>query len=92
MEGQLQRCKKPVQIRGLNRNHNRDLKNLFKGTATWASGNPGPFPNFYAGLLGKGMKPDMARLTLARKIAAITLRVWNRGERFDVTHLKPQTA
>ena len=30
--------------------------------------------------------------TLARKIAAITLRVWKRGERFDVKHLKPQTA
>ena len=91
VEGQLQRCKKPVQIRGLNRNHNRDLKNLFKGTATWASGNPGPFQDFYAGLLGKGMKPEMARLTLARKIAAITLRVWKRGERFDVKHLKPQS-
>ena len=92
VEGQLQRCKKPVQVRGLNRNHNHDLKNVFKGTATWASGNPGPFQNFYAGLLSKGMKPEMARLTLARKIAAITLRVWKRGERFDVQHLKPQTA
>lgn len=92
VEGQLQRCKKPVRIRGLNRNHNHDLKNVFKGTATWASGNPGPFQDFYAGLLGKGMKPEMARLTLARKIAAITLRVWKRGERFDVKHLKLQTA
>jgi transposase len=29
LKGELQRCKKPVQIRGLNRNHNRDLKNAF---------------------------------------------------------------
>jgi hypothetical protein len=29
------------------------------------------------------MKPDMARLTLARKIAAITLTLWKKGERFD---------
>ena len=25
----------------------------------------------------------MARLTLARKIAAITLEIWKKGERFD---------
>src|ERR1700693_6199890 len=31
VEGQLQRAKKPVLIRGLNRNCNHDLKNLFKG-------------------------------------------------------------
>jgi hypothetical protein len=31
-------------------------------------------------------------LTLARKIAAITLIVWKKGERFDAKHLKPQTA
>ena len=92
VEGQLQRSKKPVQLRGLNRNHNRDLKNVFKATATWASIHPGPFQDFYVGLLGKGMKPEMARLTLARKIAAITLRIWKKGERFDVKHLKPQAA
>jgi len=34
----------------------------------------------------------MARLTLARKIAAITLMVWKKGVRFDAKHLKPQTA
>jgi transposase len=92
VDGQLQRSKKPVQLRGLNRNHNHDLKNVFKGTATWASIHPGPFQDFYVGLLGKGMKPEMARLTLARKIAAISLRIWKRGERFDAEHLKPQAA
>jgi hypothetical protein len=34
----------------------------------------------------------MARLTLARKIAAITLALWKKGERFDATQLKPQAA
>ena len=33
----------------------------------------GPLHDFYAGLLAKDMRPEMARLTLARKIAAITL-------------------
>jgi hypothetical protein len=40
----------------------------------------------------QGMRPEMARLTLARKIAAITLIVWKKGVHFDVQHLKPQTA
>jgi len=29
------------------------------------------------------MKPEMARLTLARKIAAIALTLWKKEERFD---------
>jgi hypothetical protein len=34
----------------------------------------------------------MARLTLARKIAAISLIVWKKGARFDARYLNPQTA
>jgi hypothetical protein len=40
----------------------------------------------------RGMKPTMARLTLARKIAAITLLVWKKGAGFDAEHLKQQAA
>src|ERR1700727_2610542 len=90
--GQLQRSKKPQQIRGLNQNHNHEMKRIFKSTAMSASRCAGPLQDFYAGLLAKGMKPDMARLTLARKIAAITLTLWKKGERFDAEHLKSQAA
>ena len=38
-----------------------------------ASTAAGPLHDFYETLLAKGRKPTMARLTLARKIAAITL-------------------
>ena len=34
----------------------------------------------------------MARLTLARKIAAITLTLWKRGEGFDAEQLKAARA
>ena len=91
-EGQLRRSKKLVSIRGLNKDHNHDLKGLFKATATMASMRPGPFREFYLGLLAKGMKPAMARLTLARKIAAITLTLWKKGESFDAEKLKQQAA
>jgi len=37
IKGELKRAKKPVSIRGLNRNHNHDLKNLFKSAATIAA-------------------------------------------------------
>jgi transposase len=92
VEGELQRAKKQISIRGLSRNHNHDLKNVFKSAATVAAAKPGPFQEFYDVLVAKGMKPEMARLTLARKIAAITLTVWKKGARFDAKYLKPQTA
>jgi transposase len=90
--GQLQRTKKVLAIRGLNRNHNHDLKNIFKGAATRAASTAGPFQDFYQACVSRGMKPHLARLTLARKIAAITLLVWKKGVRFDAEHLKPQAA
>jgi len=37
------------------------------------------FREFYLGLLKKNMQPEMARLTLARKIAAITLKILEEG-------------
>lgn len=66
--GQLQPSKRPPALRGLNVNHNHDLKNLFKSAATQASASPDPLGEFYKNLLATGMKPSMARLTLARKL------------------------
>jgi transposase len=91
-EGQLQRSRKPATVRGLNKDHNHDLKDIFKGAATRVSGSRGPLRDFYENLLAKGRKPTMARLTLARKIAAITLIVWKKEVRFDANYLKSQAA
>jgi len=74
------------------RNCNHGLKNLFKGAAAVASSKPGHFREFYTSSVAKGMRPEMARLTLARKIATIVLIVWKKGVSFDAHHLKPQTA
>jgi transposase len=90
--GELQRSKKPQQLRGLNRNHNHQMKEVFKSTATSATRTAGPFKDFYAGLLAKGMKPEIARLTLARKIAAIALTIWKKGASFDANQLNVQAA
>ncbi len=92
VKGQVRRRKKQVWIRGLNRDYNHDLKGLFKAAAIRASVQPGPFQEFYQRSLAKGIKPTMVRLTLARKIAAITLTLWKKGENFDAEKLKPQAA
>ena len=90
--GQIHRTKRPASIRGLNLNHNHDLKHIFKGAAIRAAMTAGPLQDFYAAMVARGMKPSMARLTLARKIAAITLLVWKKGVRFDPEYLKQQAA
>ena len=90
--GHLQHAKRPPALRGLNQNHNHDLKAVFKSAATAASASAGPFGEFYAALLAKGMRPSMARLTVARKMAAIVLSMWKKGERFDPALLKQQAS
>ena len=59
---------------------------------TRASVKPGPFQEFYQRSLAKGIKPTMVRLALARKIAAITLTLWKKGEDFDIQKLNSQAA
>ena len=92
VDGQLQRSKKPQQVRGLNQNHNHAMKEIFNSAALSAALRAGPFQDFYEGLLTKGIKPELARLTLARKIAAITLTLWKKGEHFDAKYVKSQAA
>jgi transposase len=54
VRGQLERKKKHIEIRGLNKNCNHHLKSLFKSAAVVASSKPGPFEEFYAVLVAKG--------------------------------------
>ena len=67
VRGKVQRNRERITVRGLNDNHNRELKNLFKSAALSASTHPGPLYDFYGARVEKGMRPTMARLTLARK-------------------------
>jgi hypothetical protein len=53
VNGQLQRSKKPQQVRGLNQNHNHVMKEIFKSAALSATGSAGPFQDFYTGLLAR---------------------------------------
>src|SRR3989454_1969690 len=92
VRGKLQRNRERFTVPGLNHNHNHDLKNLFQGAAISASTRPGPLCDFYVALVEKGMRPTMARLTLTRKVAAITLTIWKKGAEFDAKQLHRQAA
>ena len=72
-----------MAVRGLNRNHNHELKEIFKSAALRASRLPGPWQEFFTARVAQGMKPELARLTLARKLAALTLAVWKKGVEHD---------
>lgn len=85
----VRRRRKPL-TRGLNKNHNRVLKDVFKSTATSAIGRAGEFQDLYRAMVARGMREDMARLTLARKFAALTLRLWKTGEPYDPAKLTVQ--
>jgi transposase len=86
--------KAPIQqTRGLNKNCNRTLKNIFKGAATTViiQGHDEPLYQHYQSLLDGGTKPNLAKLTIARQIAAITLALWRDKEVYDPRRLAAGT-
>ena len=89
-DGKLRRRKRSPLTRGLNRNHNPTLKMVFKGAATSAIAKPGPLRELYQATLARGVKEDLAKVTLARKIAAVVLRLWKRGELWEPEKLTMQ--
>lgn len=82
VDGQRRRRKRPVRTRGLNKNFNRTLKAVFKGAAKTVIARD-PFKQYYQRLIDKNIRPEMAKLTVARKISAITLAILKSGEKFD---------
>jgi transposase len=91
VDGVLRRSRRPIATRGLNRNHNHLLKRVFKNAATSAC-HSGPFKAAYDTRVQQGMDPSLARLTIARQLAAITLAIWKRGEQFSPERMKQQAA
>lgn len=88
--GKLQRSRKAPRTRGLNRNHHPLLKAVFKGAANAAASIPGPLRDYYQASVARGVDKELAKVTLARKIAAVALRLWKKGESFDPKKLTMQ--
>jgi transposase len=90
VEGKVRRRKRAPLTRGLNRNHNPELKNVFKGAANAAAAKAGPLKEAYDRCVAGGVRKEMAKLTLARKIASVVLRLWKKGELWDPKKLTMQ--
>jgi len=72
------------KTRGLVRAYNRTMKDIFKGAAvTVLQHRMQPLYNDYLRQQQQGTKPPMARLTLARRIAATVLAMWKNKEAYD---------
>jgi transposase len=75
-----------AQTRGLNRNHQPLLKNVFKGAAVTVTHMADhPLQQAYHRMLASGIKPNLARLTLARRISAAVLAMWKNKESYNPT-------
>lgn len=77
-----------VQTRGLNRNHNPTLKGIFRSAAINAihqTRTGHPLRGTYERLCSGGTRPHLARLTVARKIAAAVLSMWKNQEVYAPT-------
>ncbi|MHC4121662.1 MAG: IS110 family transposase [Planctomycetota bacterium] len=80
-----------TRTRGLAFSHNRLLKAIFKGAATTilAHSGPNPLQEDYERLLENGTKPNLAKVTIARKIAAIILAMWKTQEKYKQEKGRP---
>jgi len=85
-------CRQDVQqTRGLNRNFNATLKSIFKGAATTVIGRADavcPIYQHYRSMIDNKTKPNLAKLTIARQSAAITLAVWKKEDVYAPAKVK----
>jgi transposase len=91
IEGQIVKNQKPGQTRGLNWNHNHRLKQVFKSAAL-ESLKQEQMKSYYEQQRARGLRAEIARVQVARKLAAITLAVWKKREDFDAERMMRQTA
>jgi len=87
--------KRPVhQTRGLNRNHNSTLKAVFKGAATTVIQRADPqcpLYQHYLALTQGSTDPNLAKLTIARQIASISLTIMKKEVDYDRAAVKKTT-
>ena len=92
-DGRWQHVQGKVQMRGLNLNRQPILKAVFKGAATSVLCKNNHFREHFQRLIANGTAPHLARLTIARRIAAATLTIWKKKEDYELSkHHSTQAA
>ena len=81
INGTVSKRRKAIGTRGLNPMHVPELKQVFKDAALTAKRRD-PCQSWHQARIDQGMRPEMARLSLARRLAAVTLVLWQRQEKF----------
>lgn len=73
------------KTRGLNRDRNSILKDVFKGAAlnVMQLDDAHPLKSDYLQLCHRGLKPTIARIAIARRLAAMALALWKNEEVYD---------
>lgn len=73
------------KTRGLNRERNPILKDVFKGAAlnVMQMDEAHPLKQDYLQLCNRGLKPPIARVAIARRLAAMALALWKNEEVYD---------
>ena len=79
VQGGIVRRARPAKIRGLNRNPQPRLKEIFQSAALSAIRQPGLFKDYDDARLAQGRDPARLRLTVARKLAARVLNLGKKG-------------
>jgi hypothetical protein len=83
------------KTRGLTLNHNHTLKAIFKAAATTIIGcvsEKDPLRLHYEKMVAGDIKPNLAKLTIARQVASVFLKMWKTGEEYDPSKLIPKTS
>ena len=84
--GAIVRRERKAETFGLTKEYHRGLKNLFKAAALDGLRNK-QIHRIYQQLIERGLRESVARVQLARKIAASCLAIWKRGEKFDLERM-----
>lgn len=82
VNGVISKRRKLIATRGLNPMHVPELKQVFKDAAITAARRE-PCRSWYQARIEQGKRPELARLSLARRLAAVTLTLWQRKEKFE---------
>jgi hypothetical protein len=88
---QLRPRRGAAQARGLTREYSRRLKRVFKAAAVEAQKDE-QIKGIYRRQVERGVRAEMARLTVARELAAVALRVWKSGGEYDESKLMKRAA
>ncbi len=82
VDGELRRSRKTPLVLGLNFDCNRTLKGIFKSAAVSAA-TRGVFQSYYEQRVQQGVAANLVMLTVARKLASVSLVLWKKGEQYD---------